>query len=1268
MRVPGSRKLGHLVAKFENEQGVWGDAPLNLATAIGIVFVACIGLALTFPGSNTPVFWPPTAAALAVVLTTARRAWLGILVGLAISELIHPVTAGHTAWDIALSSIWPFVGLAQAVLARHFIRRFDGFPNPYTSVGPLARVVFFGGAASMLGASLKAILFAVENTVDALTLGQMWGAWWGSDTLAILFLTPFMLAWCARPKDDWIGRRSVVSAILFATFFMTLAVVRITSGYESKALVADFEQTGETIGDGLERQMIANLNVVASLKNFESSTPPPSDEAFATFAASLFPYVPSLRGFGWAPHVMGADRKAFEAFKSANGSPGFTINDPVNRDLKPAPMRDDYFPIAAVVMQGGNARSFDLGGTPIRRAGIELARDTGMLTVTEPTKPLLAVHGNDTIADAIMPVYKNGPPLTTIEERRAALTGVVYSSFRYASVIDAILAHYQKSDFNLWFYDNGGTASPPLESGQVTYATTPGTPVAWEPHDWGIISVNTPIIYKETFTIGQRYWSIVLTPTPDYIAQHQRHNSWIILVLGLIISGLTAGFQLIRSGQGLVLQRLVEVRTADLRMSEERFRALVETSIDCVWETRVGKGIVYISPPISDMIGYSQSEAIALIKNDPYWMFNANPEDEDWRATMRAGHSLVNVKTRTRHRDGHIVTLEVSSRPVYDDFGTLIGHRGITRDITERAQAEARLAQQQAELERHASALRQLNAIAASNSSSLEGQLDAALTVGVDLIDTSVAFIIRFVGDNATLQAAASNQLLKATYKWAIADFCAHATRATVSVDLAISYDHERGTTIVSLPLIVNGEVYGALGLIGSTGDDIALATSPIQKPTLHALGDEDTEILRMLAQLIRSVIERDANSQSILDAKARLETILDNTPIAISIVTRDPTSGRRVFSLINKAVSETYGPQPGGWLGHYPRELHFTEQSYDDLRKKSSALLLRGETFQDDLIMRKSDGSAIDIRLIGKMIDHKRAELGYAWIGVDMTQRKIDERRLLAILAELEAKADDLARSNAELEQFAYVASHDLRQPLRQVTSYLGLIERRLGPLLDETGREFMSFAKNGAARMDALIVDILTLSRVGRTSTKMLPVKLSDVMEIATNTLLSQIHDRNAIVTVVTDLPTVMGDISELTRLFENLIGNAVKYCPPDRPPVVTISAVATVSPQGIKGTTVTVADNGIGIDVAYYERVFGVFQRLHGSDEFEGTGIGLAICRKVVDHHKGKIWVESEINVGSRFNVSLPVYQPKATTDGSDNTTSQDIARRRLESLAP
>lgn len=235
--------------------------------------------------------------------------------------------------------------------------------------------------------------------------------------------------------------------------------------------------------------------------------------------------------------------------------------------------------------------------------------------------------------------------------------------------------------------------------------------------------------------------------------------------------------------------------------------------------------------------------------------------------------------------------------------------------------------------------------------------------------------------------------------------------------------------------------------------------------------------------------------------------------------------------------------------------------------------------------------------------------------------------------ITELRQIENELRRSNQELQQFAYVASHDLQEPLRMVTSYLQLIEQRYGGQLDEQAHEFIEFAVGGAARMKQLITDLLTYSRVQTSREEFRQVNLNAIVETVLQNLDSMIEETQAVIESET-LPTISGNPTLLTQLFQNLINNALKFRGEAAPHIEIHARRAGLMWQ------VSISDNGIGFDQRYADRIFVLFQRLHAQTRYTGTGIGLAICKKVVESHFGEIWVESETGVGTTFTFTLPV----------------------------
>ena len=292
------------------------------------------------------------------------------------------------------------------------------------------------------------------------------------------------------------------------------------------------------------------------------------------------------------------------------------------------------------------------------------------------------------------------------------------------------------------------------------------------------------------------------------------------------------------------------------------------------------------------------------------------------------------------------------------------------------------------------------------------------------------------------------------------------------------------------------------------------------------------------------------------------------------------------------------------------------------------------------------------DINAIAGDVDNMRER-----IVTELDMSRQDRARLATQAETLDMQAVELRRSNAELEQFAYVASHDLQEPLRKVASFCQLLEQRYGDVLDERGIEYIGFAVDGANRMQVLINDLLAFSRVGRLRVSHKIVDLESTLDAALGNLAVAIEESGAqLVREDGRLPTVVGDATLLTMLWQNLIGNAVKFRHADRAPEVVIDCErGTDSHQGQWMFSVT--DNGIGIAPEFVDKVFVIFQRLHSRETYTGTGIGLALCKKIVELHGGTIGIDTSTSIGTRLWFTLPAA---AASDKSTAGVTQGAPR--------
>ncbi|MDW5562177.1 MAG: PAS domain S-box protein [Methanomassiliicoccus sp.] len=410
------------------------------------------------------------------------------------------------------------------------------------------------------------------------------------------------------------------------------------------------------------------------------------------------------------------------------------------------------------------------------------------------------------------------------------------------------------------------------------------------------------------------------------------------------------------------------------------------------------------------------------------------------------------------------------------------------------------------------------------------------------------------------------------------------------------SYHRHGVASLVGVPLIKEGRFVAVL---------LVQHSAPKRWTAL------DVTLVEETADRTWSAVERARAEEALRESEAKFRDIFNSTNDAIFVA--DPEGS---FLEVNDAACQQLGYTREEMLRLGPSRITTPEISVR-VPVDISDTIGSGHKIFESAHMTK-DGRRIPVELSTRTISFGGRKAILAVVR-DITERKRYEEKI--------------KRSNAELQQFAYVTSHDLQEPLRMVTNYLQLLERREGGELDETSRRYIGFAVDGAKRMKAMIDDILTYSRVESKGSFLEPVSMDAVLSIVQKDLSIAISESGASVTHG-PLPTVIADKGHMILLLENLVGNAIKYRSVAAPQV-NVSARKTDEEW-----VFSVQDNGIGIDPKYQERIFQMFQRLHTRDEYEGTGMGLAIAKRIVERYGGRIWFESRADRGSTFFFSLPV----------------------------
>jgi PAS domain S-box-containing protein len=647
-----------------------------------------------------------------------------------------------------------------------------------------------------------------------------------------------------------------------------------------------------------------------------------------------------------------------------------------------------------------------------------------------------------------------------------------------------------------------------------------------------------------------------------------------------------------------------------IKNNEKRFRELIESLPQLFWTCRVDGPCDYLSKQWVNYTGIPEEEQLGY-----RWLEQLHPEDRDktvseWMEKVKTEDSF-DIEFRIRRNDGIYHWFKTRAVPIHDADGNIIKWLGSNTDFDNIKKAEEQLKNFNRELEQKVD------------------ERTKELQRSKILLDET-GRLARVGGWEIDLKAN--------TVYWSETTYKIHEVKPDFvpNLETAINFYAPEAVPVISNCIeraMKNGE---------SFDEELELIIAKKNRIWVRVVGKayrENDEIVK-IGGMVQDINERKLaeieslhKSEQLQLLSNELETIIDSIP---GLVFYKDTKNR--YIRVNKYICDAHKMSKKQLEGVNLNDLYPREQAQ--------------AYYEDDLQVIRNRQSKINIDEPwgGRWVSTSKIPylnetgeiIGVIGISMDVTERKLAEEELKKHRDHLEELVNErtmeldnaiigLKRSNQELEQFAYVASHDLQEPLRMVSSYTQLLERRYKDQLDQDAKDFIFYAVDGANRMQHLINDLLDYSRVTTRGKPFAKLDLSTVLGHAIANLQKRIQETGAMI-VNEDLPFAYGDEFQLVRVFQNLLDNAMKFIGTDPPRINVTSKNVDDKIQ------ISISDNGIGIDKIYTERVFTIFQRLHNKIEYPGTGIGLAICKRTVERHGGKIWFESEPGKGTTFFFTL------------------------------
>jgi len=702
----------------------------------------------------------------------------------------------------------------------------------------------------------------------------------------------------------------------------------------------------------------------------------------------------------------------------------------------------------------------------------------------------------------------------------------------------------------------------------------------------------------------------------DHFETIRRRKDGALLNISLTISP-------VRDSRGIIIGASKIARDITAAKQAERasllLSAIVDSSDDAIVSKDLNGIITSWNKGAERVFGYTAEEVVG---KPIYVIIPPDRLDEEPRilSRLRRGERVDHFETIRRRKDGVLIDVSLTISPVKDGRGNVIGASKIARDITRQKRAEKEIQLLNARLTADLAAMTRMQQLSTRlvQAENFPVLLDEIIEAGIEISGA----------DMGNIQLAEDGVFTLAAHRGYEAPFieffntvrngeaaCGAALQSgqRVIIEDVLKSPILAGTPALEALVATRARAVQTTPLLSRSGKVLGMFSTHYREP--RQPDDRQLRLLDILARQAADLIERKLAESALLASEARFRQLADSMPQIVWTAGPDGSVdylNERWYEFTGKG-RDVFGDV------EWERVLH-----PDDVRQCHEqwyASVSSGEPFQIESRFWDRRNSCWCWFMIRALPVRDSSGAIIKWFG---TSTDIDEQK---------RAQDELRRANQDLEQFAYSASHDLQEPLRTINIYSQLLASRYGGELEGEASEFLDYLRTGAVRMQVLVRDLLEYTQVGRLDTRSEPVNSAEAFDSALANLGGAIRESGAAVTSDA-LPQVRAHPTHLRQLFQNLIGNAIKYRRPDRKPAVHVSA------REQSGSAIfSVRDNGIGIEPEYGEQIFGLFKRLHTGDKYSGTGIGLAICKRIVERYHGRIWVESEPGEGSIFFFSLP-----------------------------